>query len=157
RAAGDYQLAFNADGVTLPRPVRSFESFGLSMPALRADVVIEHGAALTQSAQNDPLGPWREVGGKLRFEALGLQWGPLETTGTGEGSLDDQRRLTGRLVLPIAQPAPVLNAIADGPKVDASARRALQLLAAGYVVNGHALTLDVDAHNGVLTIEGLPV
>src|SRR5262249_21380669 len=124
RTAGDYMLAFDAAGVRLPRPVRSFESFGLDVPELHARVVIGHGAALLQSAQNDPLGPWREAGGRLRFEGLGLTWGPLATTGTGEGGLDDQRRLNGRLVLPIAHPAPVLTAISNGPGIDESGRRA---------------------------------
>lgn len=155
RAAGDYMLALDATGVTLPRPVRSFESFGLDVPALHARIVIKQAAALAQAAEGDPLGPWREAGGKLVFEGLGLQWGPLQTTGTGEGGLDPQRRLTGRLVLPIEQPARVLTAIASGPGIDESARTALQLLAASYVANGHALTLDVGAQDGVLTLEGL--
>jgi hypothetical protein len=157
RAAGDYQLAFEATDLALPRPVRSFEAFGLSVPSLRANIVIEHGAALMQSGQGDPLGPWRDAGGKLRFEGLALEWGPMTTTGTGEGALDDQRRLAGRLVLPIAHPAPVLTAISNSPGIDPNARQALQMLAASYVVNGRQLTLDVDAQNGVLTLEGLRV
>lgn len=157
RQAGDYQLAFDAQALTLPRPVRSFETFGLDAAALRAAIVVSHGAALLQSSPGDPLGPWREAGGQLRFEALLLNWGPLETTGAGDGGLDDQRRLAGRLVLPVARPAPVLNAIAAGPNIDDSARRALQLLAAGYVVSGDEITLDISANDGVLRIEGLPV
>jgi len=157
RAPGDYQLAFEATDVALPRPVRSFESFGLNVPALRANIVIEHGASLLQSAPNDPLGPWRGAGGKLRFEGLELEWGPLTTTGAGEGALDDGRRLSGRLVLPIVHPAPVLTAISNSPGIDPNARQALQMLAASYVVNGRQLTLDVDAQNGVLTLEGLRV
>ena len=31
RAAGEYQLAFEAHGLMLPRPVRSFEAFGLDV------------------------------------------------------------------------------------------------------------------------------
>ncbi|MFT3729421.1 MAG: DUF2125 domain-containing protein [Terricaulis sp.] len=157
RAAGDFMLAFDASGVHLPRPVRSFESFGLDMPAVHARIVVKQGAALLQSAQGDPLGPWRDAGGKLVFDGLGLQWGPLTTTGTGEGGLDEQRRLSGRLVLPIEHPASVLTALADSPVVDQSARQAMQMLAASYVVNGHALTLDVGAQDGVLTLEGLRV
>ncbi len=158
RAAGQYQLAFDATALTLPRPVRSFEPFGLDVPVLSARIVVEQGAALLrQTDPDDPLAAWRTAGGKLRFEGLELRWGPLRTTGTGEGSLDDQRRLQGRLVLPIHHPAPVLLAIADGQNVDRDARRALQLLAAGYLVTGHEVTLDVGAANGVLSIEGLPV
>lgn len=158
RARGDYQLAFDAQELTLPRPVRSFETFGLNVPLLHAAIVVEHGAdLLEQTNPTDPLAPWRTGGGKLRFEGLELRWGPLRTTGTGEGSLDDQRRLQGRLVLPIHHPAPVLLAIADGQNVDRDARRALQLLAAGYLVSGREVTLDVGAQNGMLTVEGLPV
>jgi hypothetical protein len=157
RAAGDYQVSFDVQAMSLPRPVRSFEAFGADVPALRALIVVEHGAALLRSAPNDPLGPWREAGGRLRFEALALNWGPLQTTGAGEGGLDDQRRLQGRLVLPIERPAPVLTAISNGPNVDADARRALGLLAAGYVVTGDDITLDITAHEGLLRIEGLPV
>jgi len=157
RRAGDYQLALQADNLTLPRPVRSLETFGLSAPLLRAAIVVEHGAALLTGSQNDPLGPWREAGGKLRFEALDLNWGPLQTSATGEGELDAQRRLEGRLVIPIGRPAPILNAIANGQNIGADARSALQLLAAGYLVTGRQITLDVGANSGVLTIENIPV
>ncbi len=157
RVRGEYQFAFEAQSLTLPRPVRSFEAFGLEAPLLRALIVIEDGAALLESSPGDPLGPWREAGGKLRFEALELNWGPIETTGTGDGGLDAQRRLEGRLVLPIDRPAPVLTAIANGPNVNDDARTALNLLAASYIVSGDDITLDVTAHNGVLRLEGLPV
>ena len=157
RAAGEYQLAFDAQALTLPRPVRSFEAFGQDIAAMRAAIVIENGAALTQSSPGDPLGPWREAGGRLRFDALELKWGPLQTTGTGEGGLDEHRRLDGRLVLPVERPAPVLTAIANGPSVNNDARRALSLLAAGYLVSGNDITLDIAAHDGLMRIESLPV
>jgi hypothetical protein len=51
----------------------------------------------------------------------------------------------------------VLNAIASGPGVEASARQALGLLAAGYAVSGDDLTLDISADQGVLRLEGLAV
>lgn len=157
RTAGEYQLAFDAQDLTLPRPVRSFESFGLEVPTLRAAIVVQHGAALLQTAPGDPLGPWREAGGRFLFEALVLSWGPLETTATGDGGLDAQRRLEGRMVAPIEDPAPVLTALGNAPNVNDDARRALALLAASYTVSGNDVTLDFNAHNGVLRIEGLPV
>lgn len=157
RAAGEYQLALQTHGLLLPRPVRSFETFGLEVQTLRAAIVVTHGAALMETAPGDPLGPWREAGGQLRFEALELGWGPLETTATGDGGLDEQRRIEGRLVVPVDRPSPVLLAIAEGPNVDDDARRALQLLAAGYLVTGDDITLDAVANDGVLRIEGLPV
>jgi hypothetical protein len=157
RAAGDTQLAFSAEGVRLARPARGFEGLGQAIGMLRADVVIEHGAQMLQAEDQDRLGPWRAAGGKLRIEALALRWGPIETIGTGQVGLDPARRLSGRLALALAHPAPVLDAIAAGPKLSGSARRALQSLAAGYVVNGRALRLDVDAQNGELMIMGLPV
>lgn len=157
RSRGDYQVAIQTHGLTLPRPVRSFEAFGLDVQTLRAAIVVTEGAALLQTSPQDPMGPWREAGGLLRFEALELAWGPLETTATGEGGLDDQRRLQGRLVLPVERPAPVLTAIANGPNVNDDARRALGLLAAGYLVTGDDITLDAVAQDGVLHVEGLPV
>ncbi|MBX9745800.1 MAG: DUF2125 domain-containing protein [Hyphomonadaceae bacterium] len=157
RGPGEYQVSFDAQTLTLPRAVRSFETFGLDVPALRAAIVVSEGAALLRQSPDDPLGPWREAGGQMRFEALVLNWGPLETTGTGDGGLDDQRRLRGRLVLPVERPAPVINAIAQSDNIDDSARRALGLLAAGYLVTGDEITLDISAHDGVLRVEGLPV
>lgn len=157
RAAGEYQLALEARALTLPRPVRSFETFGLDVGELRAAIVVERGAALLQSKQGDPLGPWREAGGRLRLEALTLQWGPLQTTGSGAGGLDAERRLSGALEIPIERPAPVLTAIANGPNVNQDARRALSLLAAGYAISGDDITLDVEARDGVLRLEGLAV
>jgi hypothetical protein len=41
--------------------------------------------------------------------------------------------------------------------VDGDTRRAISLLAAGYALSGDDITLDLDANNGVLRIEGLPV
>lgn len=157
RAAGEYQLALEARALTLPRPVRSFETFGLDISEMRAAIVVEHGAALLQSNEGDPLGPWREAGGRLRLEALSFKWGPLETTGTGAGGLDAERRITGALEIPIERPAPVFTAIANGPNVNADARRALSLLAAGYAISGDDITLDVEARDGVLRLEGLAV
>lgn len=157
RAAGEYQVAFDAQALALPRPVRSFETFGLEVSSLRAAIVVEQGAALAAGAEGDPLGPWREAGGRLRFEALALNWGPLEAAGTGHGGLDAQRRLTGALTLPIERPAPVLSAIASGDTINQDARRALTLLAAGFALSGNDLTLDVEARDGVLRLEGLAV
>lgn len=158
RAAREHQLAFEARGIMLPRPVRSFEAFGLEAPLLRAAIVVEQSAALLESGeQEDPLEPWREAGGRLRFEAIELNWGPLQSTGTGHGGLDEQRRLQGELRLPIERPAPVLTAIANGPNVSEDAKRALGLLAAGYAISGDDITLDVEANGGVLRLEGLGV
>ncbi len=157
RAAGKYQVAFDAQDLTLPRPVRSFEAFGLDVPLLRAAVVVSQGAALMDAAPHDPLGPWREAGGRVRIEGLEFRWGPLTTLGRGEGGLDEQRRLQGILTLPIEQPAPVFTAIANGPNVNEDARRALALLAAGYMISGDDITLDVEARDGLLRLEGLPV
>jgi hypothetical protein len=157
RATGDYQVALDAQGIVLPRPVRSFESFGLDVNTLRAAIVVTQGATLMQGAHADPLGPWREAGGRFRFEALTLAWGPLEADGRGEGGLDDERRIEGALEIPIDRPAPVFNAIANGPNVDRDAKRALALLAAGYAISGDDITLDVEAGDGWLRIEGLSV
>lgn len=157
RADGEYQLAFDANTLTLPRPVRSFEGFGLNVALMRAAIVIEDGALLLQSSPGDPLGPWREGGGRLRFEALELNWGPLQTIGTGAGGLDEQRRLAGALTFPVDRPGPIIAAIANGPRVDSDARRALALLAAGYELSGEDITLDIEARDGALRLEGLPV
>lgn len=157
RAEGEYQVAFDATNLALPRPVRSFEQFGLDVGALRAAIVVTHGADLFETAPGAPLGPWREAGGRLRFEALALNWGPLETNGRGEGGLDAERRLSGRLELPIDEPSPLFRALSQNPDADANARQALTLLAAGYALSGDGLTLDVEAENGVLRLEGLSV
>lgn len=157
RAAGEYQLALELGHLTLPRPVRSFEAFGLELAALRAAIVIEQGSALLNAGGENPLASWREAEGTLRFEALGLEWGPLQAQGSGHGGLDDQRRLAGALTLPIERPAPVFNALANGPNVNENTRRALGLLAAGYALSGDDITLDVEAKDGVLRLEGLGV
>lgn len=157
RADGEYQVALDIQSMTLPRPVRSFEAFGQEVAALRAAVVVEHGALLLRSAQDDPLGPWVEGEGRLRFEALTLNWGPLEANGEGDGALDDQRRLEGRLELPIEHPGPVFAALSNGPNIDNSAKQALTFLAAGFAFSGDDIELDVVAHEGVLRLEGVPV
>lgn len=157
RVSGEYQVAFDAQALTLPRPVRSFEGLGQDVQALRAAIVVEQGAALLQTSPGDPLAPWREANGKLRFDALVLNWGALQSTGTGEGGLDDQRRLQGILRLPIDRPGPVFAAIANGPDVDEDARNGLGLLATAYMLSGDDINLDVEANNGVLRLEGMTV
>ncbi len=157
RAEGEYQVAFDAQALTLPRPVRSFEGLGQEVQALRAAIVVEQGAALLQSSPGDPLAPWREAEGKLRFDALVLNWGALQTTGTGEGGLDDQRRIQGVLRLPVERPGPVFSAIANGPDINQDTRRALGLLATAFMLSGDDINLDVEAGNGVLRLEGLTV
>lgn len=157
RTAGEYQLALELGHLTLPRPVRSFEAFGLELAALRAAIIIEHAEPLLSAGNSDPLARWREAGGKLRFEALGLEWGPLLAQGSGQGGLDEQRRLAGALTLPIEHPGPVFNALANGPNVNENTRRALGLLAASYALSGDDITLDVEAEGGVLRLEGLGV
>ncbi|MBL8536100.1 MAG: DUF2125 domain-containing protein [Hyphomonadaceae bacterium] len=157
RAEGSYQVAFDAEALRLPRPVRSFEAFGLDIASLRAAVVIESGAVLINGAEGDPLGPWRDAGGKLRFEALVLNWGPLETTGNGEGWLDDQRRLAGELHFPIDDPARVFTAIAQGEEMSDDARQGLRLLSAAFALSGDDITLDAEARDGALRLEGVRV
>ena len=70
-------------------------------------------------------------------------------------------RPQGRMFVILGR-SPVMEAVlvhndANGPRIDSDARRALSLLAAGYVVTGNDITLDIGAHDGVLRIEGLPV
>jgi|CXWL01.1.fsa_nt_gi hypothetical protein len=157
RATDQYQLAFDVTGMTLPRPVRSFEQFGLDVDTMHAAIVVEHGAALIDNDEGDPLGPWREAGGSLRFEALAFEWGPVAVAGDGQGGLDAERRLQGALSLPIEQPAPIFRALSQSPDASESTRRALGLLAAGYALSGDDITLDIEAASGVLRLEGLPV
>jgi hypothetical protein len=157
RATGDYQVSFDAQALTLPRPVRSFEAFGQDVATARAAMVVTQGPTLLHATPGDPLGPWRQSGGRVRFEALALDWGPLSATGAGEGGLDAQRRLDGWLRLPIQQPGPALGAIANGPNIDANARRALRAAAAGFVISGSNVTLNVEARDGWLRVERVPV
>lgn len=157
RAEGSYQLSFDAQALTLPRSVRSFEAFGVDIATMRAAIVVERGAGLLEGAQGDPLGPWRDGGGRLRFEALELNWGPLRTTGRGHGGLDAERRLQGELHFPIEEPAPVLAAIAQGPGVSDDARQGLSLLSTAFALSGDDITLDVEARNGALRLEGVRV
>jgi hypothetical protein len=157
RTADAYQFALDAEGVALPRPVRSFESFGQDIASLRVAVVVDKAAALLSSEGDDPLAPWREAGGQLRFEALALNWGPLATTGEGEVRLDDERRLAGALHFPIEEPAPIFRALAGDPRMEGDARQGLQLLATAFALSGDDITLDVEAGNGVMRLEGVRV
>lgn len=157
RAEGDVQIALDVQGLALAKPVRSFEALGQTVELLRAAVVAEHAAELLEGADGDALAPWRAVGGRLRFEALTLNWGALNTTGEGVVAIDDQRRLTGALAFPIEEPAPLLRTLADGPETNADTRQALTLLSAAFERNDRTLTLDLEAQDGVLRLEGFRV
>lgn len=152
-----HQFALDAEGVSLPRPVRSFESFGQDIASLRVAVVVDEAGMLLSSESDDPLAPWREAGGQLRFEALALNWGPLATTGQGEVRLDGERRLAGELHFPIEEPAPIFRALASDPRIDGDAARGLELLAAAFALSGDDMTLDVEGGDGVLRLEGVRV
>lgn len=152
-AASNDQLAFSAQGVTLARPVRSFEGLGQTIASLDAGIVIEQALALTAPHDADPLQPWRQVGGKARFEYLSLNWGALEAHGTGEAALDDQHRLTGNLRLVIPHPGPALSALAQSPSISSDTKQAIDLVALGLALRGHHVTFKVDAGDGELRIE----
>lgn len=155
RAEHEYQIAFAAEAVSLPAPVRSFEGLGQDVALLRAAIVLERARALLENEEGDTLGPWSASGGRLRFEALALNWGALSSTGAGWGGLDDQRRLIGELALPIEHPAQLFRALAAGPGVEDDARQTLTLLSAAFAQNAEPFTLDVEARDGVLRLEGL--
>jgi hypothetical protein len=157
RTPDSYQFALDAEGVTLPRPVRSFESFGQDIASLRVAVVVDQAAMVLNSESGDPLAPWRDAGGQLRFEALALTWGPLSTTGAGEVRLDEQRRLAGALHFPIEEPGPIFRALASDPRMEGDAARGLELLATAFALSGDDITLDVEAGDGVLRLEGVRV
>jgi len=157
RAAGDAQVMLDAQGVSLAQPVRSFEGLGQDVAQLMFAFVVEESAAVLQSAPNDPLGPWRAAGGRVRVEGLVLKWGALDAAGVGHIALDDQRRLTGELNLPIREPAAFFRALAAAPEANDDTRMALTLLSAAFAQNAQGLTLDVTGDDGVLRLEGLRV
>lgn len=157
RRAGDYQLALEIQALHLPRPVRALEPLGQNVAALRAAVVIEQAAALLQPSPGDPTGAWRAAGGKLRFEALQTEWGPLNADARGEGGLDGERRIDGALELRVRRPGPFLNAIAEAPSISHDARNALKALALGFTLAGSDVSLHAAAHDGALTLEGADV
>jgi hypothetical protein len=152
-APANYQLALDADGVTLARPVRSFEGLGQTIAEINGGFVIEQGAALTAPSRDDALAPWRQARGKVRFEYIALDWGALNAHGDGEATLDDQRRLTGNLRLNISQPPAVVSALAQSPSISPDAKQALDLIALGLALRGHHVTFKVDAADGELRIE----
>ncbi len=155
RADADTQVSLEMQGLSLAQPVRSFEGLGQDVAQLRAAIVIEQSAALLQSADGDPLAPWRAAGGRVRMEALAINWGALDGSGEGHIALDDQRRLAGELHLPIADPAAFFAALNASPEIDDDARLALSLLSRAFARSSEGLTLDLEGRDGVLRIEGL--
>jgi hypothetical protein len=155
RDANALQVAADATALNLARPVRSFETFGQEISALRAAIVLEQGSSLL--APSDPLETWRGADGRARFEALSLTWGPLEATGQGEATIDEARRLAGRLELTIPNPAPALGALAQSPSLTSNIRSTVRALAVGYAITGDDVLFDVDARDGMLYVEALPV
>jgi hypothetical protein len=151
-AAND-QLAFSAQGVSLARPVRSFEGLGQIINNLEAGIVIEHAEALQGVHGSDPFAPWREAGGKARIEYLNLTWGALEATGSGEAALDEAHRLTGDLRLDIPRPDAPIAALAASSSLAPDAKQALQLLALGLSLRGRHAKLKIDASDGQLRVE----
>jgi hypothetical protein len=157
RRAGDYQMALTVESLTLARPARNFERFGVEIGVLGGAIVLEHGAALLDAPKADPFGPWRDAGGRARAEALRLIWGPLDTEGQGEFGLDVENRIEGRLDLDIDSPGAALRALAGSEHLSSDARRGVELLAAGFDLTGQGASFDVEARDGRLRIENAPV
>ena len=155
RAAGQAQVMLDAQGLSLAQPVRSFEGLGQDVEQLMFAFVVEEAEALRHSAANDPLGPWRAAGGRVRVEGLVMKWGALDAAGAGHIALDDQRRLTGELNLPIKEPAAFFRALAAAPEANDETRMMLTMLASSFARNSEGLTLDVTGQDGVLRLEGL--
>ncbi|HRP10059.1 MAG TPA: DUF2125 domain-containing protein [Terricaulis sp.] len=155
RAAGDVQLSLETRGLMLAQPVRSFEGLGQRVENLMLAAVIEQSAALAQSAEDDPLGPWSDAGGRLRIEGLVLKWGALDAAGVGHIGLDGERRLMGELNLPIKEPAGFFQALSASPEMDSGARQMLMLLSASFARSPEGLTLDLEGRDGVLRLEGI--
>lgn len=150
-----HQAALDIQGLHLAQSVRNFEALGQDIAALRAAIVIEHSAALAAGADGDPLKPWRDAGGRLRVEALALEWDALKASGEGHVSVDEQRRLVGALALPIESPSALFRALAQSESINSDARSALTLLSAAFAQSDREFTLDVEAENGVLRLEGI--
>jgi hypothetical protein len=157
RAAGDYQMALNVEALALARPARGFERFGQEIETLSGAIVLTHGAALLDAPKSDAFGQWRAAGGRARAEGLRLAWGPLEAEGQGEIGLDGENRIEGRLDLDIDRPAPALRALAQSEGLDRDARRAIELIAAGFALTGQGASFDVEARDGRLRVENAPV
>ena len=161
RADDDYQAALELNGLTLARPVRSFERFGQDIAALHALIVVEKGDAFFNTANetiaDDLLAAWSASGGQARLEALSLNWGPLEATGTGHIGLDEERRIAGRLDIDVDEPGPAVAALAENDDIPKDARDALRLIATAFALTGQDASFDVEAKDGMLSIENAPV
>lgn len=155
RAARDTQVSLEAQDVTLAQPVRSFDGLGQDIQSVMLAFVVEHGGALLQSAEGGPLGPWRDAGGRVRVEGLVIKWGALDAAGVGHIALDEQRRLTGELNLPIKEPAALMAALSASPELDEYARATLTLLSRSFANSSQGLTLDLEGREGALYVEGL--
>ncbi|HVY85667.1 MAG TPA: DUF2125 domain-containing protein [Caulobacterales bacterium] len=155
RAATDYQLAIQATGLHLARPVRTFEHFGQDIALANAAIVLEGAAALLEPA--DPLEHWRAAGGTARLEGMTLNWGPLEANAQGAVGLDAQHRLQGALQAALPRPSAALNALAQSPSLSYQQKNALSVFALGLAFSNHDVRVHLEAGDGVLKLEHVPV
>ena len=148
------QVSVELSAVQLARPVRSFEQFGQDISAIRGAIVIEQAAKLAERDPADFLRPWREAGGRARIERIELNWGPLEGSGEGDASVDDQRRLVGTLRLAVPHPGPAMQALALNDRLSRNERQLMEAIGIGLAASGRAVTFTVLARDGVLKVEG---
>jgi hypothetical protein len=157
RTAGSYQLALQMEQIALPEPVRAFETFGQTIEALNAAVVLDHAEAFAGAPRGDLLGPWSAADGQARVEALNLAWGALHTQGQGALSLDEARRPQGSLTLKLSEPATTLRALANSPSLSNDAKRAMQVAAVAYTLSGDTIDIPLQADDGFLKLATIPL
>lgn len=157
RGGGASQLALEMRHLSLARPVRSFEGFGQEIALMRAAIALTQAEALLAPGEVGPIESWRQASGGAAIEALELQWGALEAHGHGQAALDDAQRLRGALEIDIPAPGPAVAALASSPELSDDARGALALVAAGLAFSGDGASFSVNAQDGALSIENVPV
>ena len=150
------QAVLEADALHLAKPVTGFEPFGQDIAAVHAAMVLGQAGALLETST--PIEAWRAHGGRARIVSAEVNgWGGLDAQARGDVGLDAQHRIDGALEVRLPHPARAFNAMAHSETLSHDAKEALRAMALGFRLAGGRITVHLQAHDGVLSLEGAPV
>lgn len=154
-------VTMSADAESIVLTGEAARPLGPQIPRIRVEAALSG----TLAPGRDPKAVaaiWRASGGALHVRDLQLDWGPLDLTGNGMLTLDENLQLQGDGTAHAVGYAETLDALATHgilTRAAATAAKAVLSLLASYPPNGGAPSVDVplSVKDGVLAMHQVPL
>lgn len=152
-----FTLALNLDGVSPVAP--PVAALGTVVDALRLDLAFR--GQLPAGKLGSSLAAWRDDGGTLEINHIGVKWGPVNADGSGTLTLDGQNRPLGAFTARWRGFGETLDALQVAgqlrPWEAAGAKIMLGALARQQSDGGSQVEVPLTAQDGRLYVAGFPL